>query len=124
MPRPQVQVEGARELRTSLKRCGDDLSDLKDTHAQVAQTVAHAAHPPVVTGRLAQSIRPSGTKTAAQVRAGGARLPYAGPVHWGWPARNIVAQPFLADAAHATEPVWLAGYQAAVDKELAKVKGA
>lgn len=121
--KPQVQVEGARELRTSLKRCGDDLSDLKEANTVVATTVARAAHPPMLTGQLAASIRPSGTKTAAQVRAGGARVPYAGAIHWGWPAHNITAQPFLADAAQATEPIWTATYLQAIDKELAKVKG-
>ena len=30
--------------------------------------------------------------------AGRKAVPYAGPIHFGWPARNIEPQPFLYDA--------------------------
>jgi hypothetical protein len=46
----------------------------------------------------------------AVVRAGGARLPYGGPIHWGWPARHLAAQPFLTDAGKQTEPEWVGIY--------------
>jgi len=58
------------------------------------------------------------------VQAGRASVPYAGPIHWGWPARNIEPQPFLTDAAVATEPRWTAQYLEDVEAALAKVKGA
>ena len=32
------------------------------------------------------------------VRAGFARVPYAGPIHFGWRKRNIQPQPFLYEA--------------------------
>ena len=50
-------------------------------------------------------------------------MPYAGAIHWGWPARNIVGQPFLTDAAKATEPIWVAQYLADIQKIVDKVKG-
>jgi hypothetical protein len=50
------------------------------------------------------------------VSAGGARLPYAGPIHWGWPSRGIAAQPFIAATAQDTQPTWLGYYEADVDK--------
>jgi hypothetical protein len=120
-----VRVEGARELRRTLKRAGDDLSDLKDTHATVARIVAGAATPPRgPTGRLAASVRGSGTKTASVVRAGRKAVPYAGPIHWGWRRRNIEAQPFLTTAAASTEPRWVGLFAEALDTALAKVRGA
>ena len=55
--------------------------------------------------------------------AGGASLPYAGPIHWGWPARRIEAQPFIADAAQATEPIWIPAYEADVQAAVDLVNG-
>jgi hypothetical protein len=120
-----VQVRGARQLRSSLKKAGKDLQDLKDAHAKVAAVVAAAAaaRAPKRTGRLATSVRGTGTTTAAVIRAGFKSVPYAGPIHWGWPARGIAAQPFLSDAATSTEGAWLPIYEGAVETALDQVKG-
>lgn len=125
MAKPVLQVDGARELRRQLKAAGDDLSDLKAANKEAAQIVelSSVALAPVTTGALMSSIRSSGTKTAGIVRAGRASLPYAGPIHWGWPKRNIKAQPFMLDAAHQSEPRWVEAYSELVDKALTKVRG-
>ena len=39
---------------------------------------------PVKSGALKEDLRFRVSKTAANVRQGRARVPYAGPVHWGW----------------------------------------
>jgi hypothetical protein len=121
---PVVQVIGARQLRATLKRAGDDLQDLTDAHGKISRIVVGATRAPRRTGRLAGSVRGSGTKTVATVRAGRASVPYAGPIHYGWPARRIAPNPFLTDAAHATEPTWTAVYTQTVNRLLEKVKGA
>lgn len=117
-----IRVDGARQLRRSLKRAHPDLIDqLKAAHASVAGVVAARAKPtaPVgVTGRLSASVRPGATKTAAVVRAGRSTVPYAGVIHYGWPRRNIKAQPFLSDAAQTTESTWTTLYAQAVDDVL------
>lgn len=125
MARPVVQVAGARELRRQLKAAGDDLEDLKAANKEAAHIVelSSVALAPVTTGALMHSIRSSGTKTAGIVRAGRSSLPYAGPIHWGWPKRNIKAQPFMLNAAHQSESRWVEAYSELVDKALAKVKG-
>lgn len=123
MTGPVVKVEGMRRLRRELKRAGVDLSDLRDVNLQAAQTVAGAVLPPRRTGRLAGSIRPGASRTAGVVRAGGARIPYAGPIHWGWPAHRIEAQPFLVDAAQRTEPTWVEQYMTELDRVLANIAG-
>lgn len=122
----QIKVEGGARLRRTLRQAGSDLQDLAAAHSATAALVANAgrARAPKVSGRLAGTIRPSGTKTKAVVRAGFARVPYAGPIHWGWPARNITAQPFLSDAATSTEPAWQNIYLQAVDRAISKVEGA
>lgn len=103
-----VRVEGARAFRKALKDAGDDLTQVKEAHADAAAIVAHAAIAiaPRVTGKLAGGVRSSGSASAATIRAGGARLPYAAPIHWGWPRRGIKAQPFISTAAQSTESRW------------------
>lgn len=122
----QVRVEGLSRLRRTLRKAGHDLEDLKDVNAAVAAIVVQAAgaYAPRRTGALAASPRPSRAKARARVLAGGARVPYAGPIHWGWPARNIQAQPWLSQAAQATEPQWTGTYRQGVEDVLSKVKGA
>lgn len=123
--RPRVEVEGVRELRRTLRAAGDDLSDLKAANLAAAEIAADAARgrAPVLTGALAGDIRAAGTKTAGIIRAGRKRIPYAGAIHWGWPARGITARPYLADGAKASESVWVPLYQRALDDALEKVKG-
>ena len=121
-----TRVEGARELRRTLKAAGDDLEDLKAAHAEAAaivEPVARAKAPRGETGRLAGSVRSSGTKTMALVRAGYASVPYAGVQEWGWPGRNIPAQPFIVPAAHETEGRWYAVYMAEVVHLLGTIRG-
>lgn len=125
-----VKIEGMRQLRHSLRQAGDDLQDLKATNAQASSIVASRAKgwAPNRSGRLAASVRSSGTKTAGIVRAGNNRktasgVPYAGPIHWGWKKRNIKANPFLSYSAQATEPTWIKLYTDYLDKTINKIKG-
>lgn len=125
-----LKLEGGRNLRRTLREAGSDLTELKDANAQAASIVAGRAQSwaPVVSGRLAATVRSSGTKTAGIVRAGNNRksasgVPYAAPIHWGWKARNIRANPFLSYSAQSTEPTWLALYESLVNTALSKIKG-
>jgi hypothetical protein len=106
MAKPAILVEGARETRRAFREIGDDMSDLRELHKRLADDVAGTAKTkvPVRSGRLQRSIRGSGTKTAARVRAGNNRksgpssVPYAAPIHFGWGSRGIRPQPFLYEA--------------------------
>ncbi len=121
-----MRVRGAGELRKQMKKAGVDMQEMKDAHREVADIVAKRGKgdaPVGDSGKLAQSVRATGTQRAAVIRAGRKSVPYAGPIHWGWPARNIAAQPFLTEAAEATEPAWTGTYLAAVDKILDTIKG-
>lgn len=124
---PSLSVDGGRQLRATMKAAGVSLDDLKDAHAAVAGLVHSVAQPqaPVgATGRLASSERPAGTKTAAIVRAGSARVPYAGPIHWGWPDRGIKAQPWIYEAAGYTQLAWLGRYLKAIETVIGTIQGA
>jgi hypothetical protein len=112
-----VEIDGLKEVSRNLNRYADDLTlakgQFKETNKEVAQIVIGEAKRfvPVSSGALATSIRDASTVKAAKVRAGGGRsqnlqtivagggtVEYAGPIHFGWPARRIKPQPFFYDA--------------------------
>jgi phage gpG-like protein len=123
---PVVTVQGVRRLARTLRDFGVGLDDLKDANASASALVAResAARAPHKSGALAKSVRGSRQAARAVVAAGGARVPYAGPIHWGWPARGIPARPFMLDAAQATQDTWLADYEAEIEKLARTVEGA
>ena len=98
--KPAVKFNGAAEFRAKLQQMGVDLKDFKTINKLIAENVAGDARSraPRDSGTLAGDIRGGGTKTRAYVSVGRKKIPYAGPIHFGWPARNIQAQPFLYEA--------------------------
>jgi hypothetical protein len=98
--RAAVEVQGGPQLRRAFRRMGDRAGDLAEVHDDAARIVEDEAESlvPVLSGRLRETIRRSKRKTGASVLAGRSLVPYAGPIHFGWRARNIEPQPFLYDA--------------------------
>lgn len=74
-----------------------DMKDLTAINREVADIVVNNARPltPHESGDLERTIRRKATQTRAAVQAGSAKVPYAGPIHFGWFRRNIDPQPFL-----------------------------
>lgn len=126
--RTGITVEGGRQFRATVRKAQPELLDqVKGAHDEVAAFVSSAARPNTPkgeTGRLTATVRGAGTKTAAIIRAGRASVPYAGPRHFGWPARNIEPHPWITDTAQATEPAWTPIYEGAVQRVLGTIRGA
>lgn len=121
------EVRGGRELRRTLRNAGNDLTDLKDVHKKAADVAAtrSRARAPRRSGRLEATIRSSGTKTAGIIRIGNnTKVRYAAPIHWGWKARGIPANPFASHAAQESETTWLPLYQRYMSDTLNQIKGA
>lgn len=128
-PKPGIRVVGQRELQKALRALGDDaVDDIKKAHAAAAKVVEgtakqlvpkHGARsvisgrpywyaPEHPSGQMARTVRSSGQRRGGFVRAGKKLVPYAGPVHFGWPSRPnpskgwrggpIAPNPFLYDA--------------------------
>ena len=95
-----IKTQGMKELRRKISVLDGNFDDLKELHTDLAKIVADRASQlaPVKSGKLRDTIRASGTKTAGRVRSGFKRVPYAGVIHFGFPARGIKPQPFLYDA--------------------------
>lgn len=111
--RPGVRVVGLREFQKQLAALGVDAQDeLKEIHARTAKMVEDAARPMVPVhggvsviskrpywrqpahspGQLRSTLRSTGQRRGGFVRAGKKLVPYAGPVHFGWPSRPDAAK--------------------------------
>lgn len=120
-----ADVEGVARLRRELKKAGGDLSQLREANRNAAASILPIAEglAPKRTGRLAATIRTGATNKAGILRAGRKSIPYAGPIHWGWPVRGIRPQPYLAEAAQGNEDIWIGAYTEAIDKAIKQVEG-
>ncbi|MCD5345051.1 hypothetical protein [Agromyces sp. S2-1-8] len=116
----RLRVTGLGRTMRQLQRAGADAQDMKDLMHKVGMLIVDAANPPELTGRLASTLRAGRGKTKSVVRAGGARAPYAGVRHYGWPARNIVADPFLDEARERRRGAVLAALDAGIGEILTK----
>ena len=117
--KPAIELEGSREFRRALRRTGEDVkNDLKLLHAAGAQIVLREAlrRVPVDTGTLKATVRAAALQTRGEVRAGFVRVPYAGPIHFGWSTRGIEPQPFLYDAIDKRRSEVLDAYHSALDQ--------
>jgi HK97 gp10 family phage protein len=119
-----VQIEGLRETLRDLRDLGKDAKeDMKETHRRAGEIVAAAAKPlaPVRTGALSKTIVSSPTQYQGRVRIGrGASVPYAGPIHFGWPARGIRPQPFIYDALDGRREQVLQTYESRIGDLIAR----
>lgn len=115
-----VKVDGINELRAALKKLADKSEnkrlgmELKSEFRTAAAVVVADAKSEVErgrtamskhgrartpTGRLASTIRPKSALRGATIMAGGVnKVRYAGPIHYGWPRRNIQRNAFLTRA--------------------------
>lgn len=121
-----VRVEGGAKLRRELRAAAGDLDDLKDANAAAADYVAGIARSraPVRTGALRATIRGNRAAGRATVSSGSATVRYAGPIHWGWPKRNIKPNRFIWDTAQEYRDEWLPTYEENVQNILDRIDGA
>ncbi|MGD7734129.1 HK97 gp10 family phage protein [Propionibacteriaceae bacterium G57] len=80
-----VRVEGLRATVRNLEKFGAEVGDLKDVMSRAGDIVVGEAKRLVTvrSGRLQGSIRTGKGKNKATVRAGSARVPYAGANNYG-----------------------------------------
>ena len=78
----------------------DRVNDMKAVHEDAGALVASRGRAlvPRLSGALGDTIRHDRRVAGASVLAGRRTVPYAGVIHFGWPAHNIEAQPFLDEA--------------------------
>jgi hypothetical protein len=119
MARPTVEIEGLNKLLRALEKLDEEAKQsFKDVGGRVGKLVAEQAREevPVLSGNLRKTIRAVNTGRGAKVRAGTARVPYAGPIHFGWGSRNIRQNRFLYRAVDKKVDVALDMYLEEVHK--------
>ena len=97
-----VTVDGLAKMRRAVVKLNAEAKqDFKQAGYMAAEIVVDEAKRlvPYRTGKLRDSIRAGKVVSGGKVYAGKARVPYAGPIHFGWANRNIRPNPFLYDAA-------------------------
>lgn len=95
-----IRVRGLNEAVRALKLVGVPAKEIAQAGYEAGQVVANEARTlvPVKTGALKGTIRVAKQQRKVVVRAGGARVPYANPIHWGWFRRGIMPNPFFSKA--------------------------
>lgn len=89
-----------REITRSLKQAGEDiLLPRARREAPVGNRADYYGRRRPAPGRLRDSVRILASQKRVAIAAGYKRLPYALPVHWGWPGHNIAPNRFLIRAA-------------------------
>lgn len=119
MAQPTVEIEGLNKLLRALEKLDDEAKQsFKDVGGRVGRLVAEQGREevPVRSGALQRTIRAANTGRGAKVRAGSAKVPYAGPIHFGWRSRNIEPNNFLYRAVDKKVDVALDMYLEEVHK--------
>jgi len=100
----RIEVEGLKDLSRKISLLASDETGIKEANYRAATTLLHTAKPlaPVRSGALAGTLRAGKTKSYAVLRVGTARVPYAGPIIYGWfydkeyfIKKNIRPNPFI-----------------------------
>jgi hypothetical protein len=126
-PRDAIKIEGLSKVQRDLRKLSTDALDLNkteflETNKQVAEIIINETkkYVPVLTGALAAAIRNASTKKSAKVRVGSVAVPYAGPIHFGWPARSIRPNPFIYEAIDSRRDEVRDRYENLVEKLITK----
>lgn len=105
MEQSGVKVQGLRAVTKALQNIGVPNKEITNAAKRSADRVVNEAKTlaPVRSGALRDSIRIGARATGrVSISAGGNRVPYANPIHWGWFKRNIKPQPFFIKAIGLT----------------------
>lgn len=116
------KVVGLNAVVRDLAALGLEVEDLKNAFSTIAAEGAQVAagFAPKRTGRLAGDIRGNRAKSKAVVTAGRVSVPYAGPINYGWPARNIAANGFMQRTDAVMQPVAIERLEQEINRQIAR----
>lgn len=101
----QIRIEGLKELRRELRRLdGNWPKSLRETNREAAKVAVPSVQSlaPKRSGTLAGSVRALASQTRSQLAVGtNVRVPYAGPINFGWPGHGIEPQEFIYSGIEA-----------------------
>jgi hypothetical protein len=102
-----VQIVNLQKTIKALEGMGVSVEDLKAAFAVIGDEAKSQAtrYAPRSSGRLMSTIKVSKSKNRVNVRAGSARIAYAGVQNYGDPKRNITASRYMQKADSAVKPL-------------------
>lgn len=97
-----IDIKGIQDVKSSLDKIESGLKNLTDLNKELGSELSKKASAiaPKLTGALAASIGFTATQDKAQIYAGSNSVVYAGVQEYGWPEKNIQAQPYLRPAVY------------------------
>ncbi len=124
MPAPVavgIRVTGlrdmARDARNTINRLDKGIRGANKKSVERALVPRIKAAAPRRSGALAGSVKGRATAQRAQIIVGTpVKVPYAGPINFGWPLRHIAAQEFIYSSIAAAEKEMLDIYIFEIDK--------
>lgn len=138
-----VRIPGADKLVRSLLATGTDRKTIAEVNKKAGEIVLNTARQKAKfrhgrgyahvyphqrgTGKLLKSLRVVSYGATVKIRGGGARVPYANPIHWGWfydrnnfIKKRIKPNPFLAKAMGYNRDKILETYKTGLEKLIAE----
>jgi hypothetical protein len=115
-----ISVKGVKQVTDTLTKLGKDLESNIELNKELSATLSQkaSAMAPRLTGALASSVQGNPSAEKAQILAGSAAVPYAGVIEYGWPDRNIDAQPYLNPAVYDNLGYIIEKYNESIQKAI------
>jgi len=124
MAEADITIKGVKQVTDTLTKLGKDLESNIELNKELSTTLSQkaSAMAPRLTGALASSVQGNPSAEKAQILAGSAAVPYAGVIEYGWPDRNIDAQPYLNPAVHDNLGYIIEKYNDSIQKAIKQYK--
>lgn len=116
----EITISGVKEVTDTLNKLGRDIESNIELNKELSTTLSQKASAlaPKLTGALASSVKGNPSAEKAQILAGSAAVPYAGVIEYGWPDRNIDAQPYLNPAVNDNMGYIIEKYNDSIQKAI------
>jgi phage gpG-like protein len=120
MAEANISIQGVKEVTDSLSKMARNLESNIELNKELSTTLSQKASAlaPRLTGALASSVQGNPSAEKAQILAGSAAVPYAGVIEYGWPDRNIDAQPYLNPAVNDNMGYIIEKYNDSIQKAI------
>ena len=117
-----INVKGVDTLTALLLKFSDDVKKLNGFGTEIGNLIANnaSALAPKRTGALAASIGSVVKENGVQIYAGSERVPYAGVIEYGWPAKNRQAKPYLMPAVQNNMQAIIKKYEDGISGRIKK----
>ena len=115
-----ITISGVKEVIDTLNKLGRDIESNIELNKELSTNLSQkaSAMAPKLTGALASSVVGNPSAEKAQILAGSAAVPYAGVIEYGWPDRNIDAQPYLNPAVNDNMGYIIEKYNDSIQKAI------